>query len=79
MSQTSKIQLFDKKNFQPSTISVVHFYTKSFILDVRLRSKYAYGAVNYFREGSILMFEWVLDTPLTCLKKDKNCKKPVNE
>ena len=25
--------------------------------------------------GSILMFDWVLDTPLTCLKKDKNCEK----
>ena len=25
------------------------------------------------------MFDWVLDTPLTCLKKDKNCKKPVKE
>ena len=25
------------------------------------------------------MFEWVLDTPLTCLKKDKSCKNPVKE
>ena len=25
------------------------------------------------------MFDWVLDTPLTCLKKDKNCEKPVKE
>ena len=25
------------------------------------------------------MFDWVLDTPLACLKKDKNCEKPVNE
>ena len=32
-----------------------------------------------FAIGSILMFDWVLDTPLTCLKKDKNCKKPVRE
>ena len=24
------------------------------------------------------MFDWVLDTPLTCLKKDKNYEKPVN-
>ena len=23
------------------------------------------------------MFDWVLDTSLTCLKKDKNCKKPI--
>ena len=32
-----------------------------------------------FAIGSILMFDWVLDTPLACLKKDKNCEKPVNE
>ena len=25
------------------------------------------------------MFDWVLDTPLTCSKKDKNCKKLVKE
>ena len=25
------------------------------------------------------MFDWILDTPLTCLKKEKNCEKPVNE
>ena len=25
------------------------------------------------------MFDWVLDTSLTCLKKDKNCEKPVKE
>ena len=25
------------------------------------------------------MFDWVLDTPLTCLKKDKNCEKPVKD
>ena len=32
-----------------------------------------------FARGSILMFDWVLYTPLTCLKKDKNCEKPVKE
>ena len=32
-----------------------------------------------FARGSILMFDWVLHTPLTCLKKDKNCEKPVKE
>ena len=26
----------------------------------------------------MLMFSWVLDTSLTCLKKDKNFEKPVN-
>ena len=25
------------------------------------------------------MFDWVVDTLLTCSKKDKNCEKPVNE
>ena len=30
-----------------------------------------------FARGSILMFDWVLYTPLTCLKKDKNCDKGV--
>ena len=25
------------------------------------------------------MFDWVLHTPLTCLKKGKNCEKPVKE
>ena len=27
--------------------------------------------------GTILMFDWVLDMSLTCLKKDKNFKKPI--
>ena len=35
--------------------------------------------LNIFAMGSILMFDWVSDTPLTCLKKDKNCEKPVKE
>ena len=30
-------------------------------------------------KGSILMFDWVLNTSLTCLKKNKNCEKPVKE
>ena len=72
------MELFEKK-IQSSTISVVHFDTKRSILDVQLRSEYARGAVNYFYKGSTLMFEWVLDTPLTCLGKDKNCEKPVTE
>ena len=25
------------------------------------------------------MFDWILDTSQTCLKKDKNCEKPVKE
>ena len=35
--------------------------------------------LTIFAKGSILMFDWVLDTPLTCLKKDKNCEKPPKE
>ena len=35
--------------------------------------------LTIFAKGSILMFDWVLDTPLTYLKKDKNCEKPVKE
>ena len=35
--------------------------------------------LTIFAIGSIVMFDWVLDTPLTCLKKDKNCEKPVKE
>ena len=35
--------------------------------------------LTIFAIGSILMFDGVLDTPLTCLKKDRNCKKPVKE
>ena len=28
---------------------------------------------------STFMFDWTLDTPLTCLKKDKNSEKPDRE
>ena len=35
--------------------------------------------LTIFAKGSILMFDWVLDTPLACLKKDKNCEKPIKE
>ena len=35
--------------------------------------------MTIFAKGSILMFNWVLDTPVTYLKKDKNCEKPVNK
>ena len=35
--------------------------------------------LTVFPIGSILMFDWVLDMPLTCLKKDKNSEKPVKE
>ena len=35
--------------------------------------------LTIFAIGSILMFGWVLDTPLTCSKKEKNCQKPVKK
>ena len=35
--------------------------------------------LTIFAIGSILMFDWVLDRPLACLKKDKNSEKPVKE
>ena len=35
--------------------------------------------LTIFAKRSILMFDWVLDTPLTCLKKDKNYEKPIKE
>ena len=35
--------------------------------------------LTIFTIGSILMFDWVSDTPLTYLKKEKNCEKPVKE
>ena len=44
-----------------------------FILNTLLES------LTIFAIGSILMFDWVLDTPLTCLKKDKNCEKPAKK
>ena len=37
------------------------------------------GLLTIFTKVSILMFDWVLDTPLTCLKKDKNCEDPVKK
>ena len=30
--------------------------------------------LTIFAKGTILMFNWVLDIPLTCLKKYKNCE-----
>ena len=60
--------------FQPFTI-----YRKSSVLDFRLHSEYVSGTINFFAKGSFLMFDSVLDTCLTCLKKDKNCKKSVKE
>ena len=54
------MELFEKKNYSRPLFQSFTIYTKWSILDVRLRSEYASGAVNYFYKGSILMFEWVL-------------------
>ena len=35
--------------------------------------------LTIFTIGSILMFDWVADTPLTYLEEEKNCEKPVKE
>ena len=75
----SNMKLFEKIFFSRPLFQSFTSYTKNSILHFQLCSEYASGAVNYFYKGSVLMFEWVLDTSLTCLKKDKNCEKPVNE
>ena len=79
----TKQKIIDKCYFRLRKETSVHkdwiFYTKSSILDVPLCSGYASEPFTIFAIGSILMFEWVLDTLLTCLKKDKNCEKPVKE
>ena len=49
-SQISKMKLFEKKIFSRPLFQPFTIYTKSSILDVRLRSEYASGTINYFRE-----------------------------
>ena len=43
-------QAFWEKDFQLSTISVIHFLQRSSILDVRLHSKYASRTINYLQK-----------------------------
>ena len=78
-SRTSNMELFEKKKFSCPVFQSFTINTKTSILHVQYRSEHTSGAVNYFYKGSILILEWVLDTPLTCLKKDKDCEKPVNK
>ena len=73
------MKLLEKKIFSRPLFQPFNIYTKSSILDVRLSSEYASGTINYFRNRLILMFDWVLDTPLTYLKKGKNSEKLVKE
>ena len=35
--------------------------------------------LTIFTIGSILMLDCIVDTPLTRLKKDKNCRKPAKK
>ena len=77
-SQTSKMKIFEKNIFSCPQFQPFSVYTKSSILDLPLCSEYASGTINYFH-NRLLMFDWVLDTPLACLKKDRNCEKPVKK
>ena len=67
--------VFLEKIFQPSTISVVHYLHKKnvSVLNTPLE------LLPICAKGSIVIFDWVLDTPLACLKKNKNCEKPVKK
>ena len=73
-SRTSKMKLFEKNIFSRSLFThkapsqIFHF-----VLNTPLEP------LTIFAIGSILMLDWVLDTSLTCLKKDKNCGKPVKQ
>ena len=78
-SQKSKMKLFEKSIFSRRLFQPFTIYRKSSILDFRIRSEYVSGTINYFRKRLHLMLDWALDTSLTCLKKDKNCEKPLKE
>ena len=70
-SRTSKMKLFEKNISSHLLFQLFTINTKSSILDV--------WPCFILAKGCILMFDWVLGMPLTCLKKDENCKKPVKE
>ena len=73
-SRTSNMKLSEKNIFSCSLFThkapsqIFHF-----VLNMPLEP------LTIFAIGSILMLEWVLDTSLTCLKKDKNCEKAVKQ
>ena len=69
-----KMQLFENKFFSHSLFTQK---APSQMFDSFLNMPLE--LLTIFAKDFILMFHWVLDTPLICLKKDKNCKKPVNE
>ena len=62
------------------TFSDVHYFSRS-LFTQKAPSSIFHFVLNtppeplmIFAIDSILMFDWVQDTPLTCLKKDKNWK-----
>ena len=71
--------VFWEKVFKLPTISAVYYLHKK----LHLRSSTPFWIhlwiLTIFGNGFILMLDWVLDTHLTCLKKGKNCEKPVKE
>ena len=77
-SETSKMKLLEK-------FSAIHYFSHSLftrkapssIFDSILNTPLE--LLTIFAKGSTLKFDWVLDTPLTCSKKYKNCKKSVKE
>ena len=68
------MKFFEKKIFSRSPFTQE---APSYVFDSVLNTPL--GLLTIFAIGSILMFGWVLDTPLTCLKKGKNSKKPGKE
>ena len=78
-SQTSKMKLFEKKIFSRPLFQLFTIYTKSSILDVRLRSEYASGTINYFRKRFHLNV-WVGSRyPSEMFTEKQKLQKPVNE
>ena len=64
-------------SFESQRVKIDNSTIESSNLEVLLRVRIEKILIIFAKE-SILMFEWLLDTPLTCLKKDNNCQKPVN-
>ena len=76
-NRTSKMDLFEK------TFSAVHYFSHSLFTEKAPSQMFEpvlntpLDLLTIVVKGSILMFDWVLDMPLTSLKNDKNCEKPV--
>ena len=65
--------------------TVVHYFSCSLFTEKAPSQMFQFflntplKPLTIFAIGSILMLDWVLDTSLACLKKDKNSEKPVKE